>query len=98
MPISNRPQQAHARPDPLAADRHARATHDSVDLPQNPTRCTKRRLSTSWSPQNPIVVKPGLLPKKREKDPTWRSQATYTTAEVVQLITDPRIPVERRVR
>ena len=38
------------------------------------------------------------MPKKRDKDPIWRSQATYTTAEVVQLITDPRIPVERRVR
>jgi integrase len=47
---------------------------------------------------NPVIVKPGVLPKKRDKDPTWRSLATYTTTEVMQLITDPRIPVERRVR
>jgi integrase len=47
---------------------------------------------------NPIRAKPGDLPKKRDKDPTWRSQATYVTREVEQLISDPRIPVERRVQ
>jgi integrase len=47
---------------------------------------------------NPIKAKPGDLPKKRDKDPTWRSQATYTVSEVKQLISDASIPVERRVQ
>lgn len=47
---------------------------------------------------NPVVVKPRELPKKRDKDPEWRSQATYATREVEQLISDTRIPVERRVQ
>lgn len=47
---------------------------------------------------NPVVVKPGELPKKRDKDPEWRSQATYAVCEVERLISDPAIPVERRVQ
>jgi len=31
---------------------------------------------------NPVVVKAGELPKKRDKEPEWRSQATYTVREV----------------
>jgi len=37
------------------------------------------------------------LPKKRDHDPEWRSQATYTINEVERLISDTLIPVERRV-
>src|ERR1700733_14236816 len=40
----------------------------------------------------------GELPAKVDKDPEWRTSATYTTREVEQLISDPRIPVERRVQ
>lgn len=47
---------------------------------------------------NPVMFKPGELPKKQDKDPTWRSQATYTVNEVERLISDARIPVERRVQ
>jgi hypothetical protein len=47
---------------------------------------------------NPIKLKPGELPKKRDKDPTWRSQATYTVHEVERLISDSAIPVKRRVQ
>lgn len=48
-------------------------------------------------PINPCVLKPGELPSKVDKDSEWRGEATYTTHEVEQLISDTRIPVERRV-
>lgn len=47
-------------------------------------------------PANPCVVKKKDLPKKKDKDPAWRKGAVYTRAEVEQLISDPRIPEERR--
>ena len=43
-------------------------------------------------------TKPGDLPKQRDQDPTWRSQATFTVGEVERLISDPAIPVERRIQ
>jgi integrase len=47
---------------------------------------------------NPCKLRRGRdLPKKRDADPEWRSQATYTIREVEQLISDPRIPPARRV-
>lgn len=46
---------------------------------------------------NPIVVARGVLPKVKDKDPTWRSTAVFTAAEVEQLISDERIAVHRRV-
>lgn len=48
--------------------------------------------------ENPVKVKPGELPKKHDADPEWRSQATYARSEVVRLVSDPIIPVERRVQ
>lgn len=38
------------------------------------------------------------LPKRRDVDPEWRSQATYTPYEIVRLIADPVIPVDSRVQ
>ena len=46
---------------------------------------------------NPVKVKRGELPRKIDKDPEWRMLATFTTDEVERLISDERIPVERRV-
>jgi integrase len=37
------------------------------------------------------------LPKKVDKNPTWRSEAIYTRDEAEQLISDPRILADRRV-
>jgi integrase len=47
---------------------------------------------------NPCQLKHGELPAKVDADPEWRLLATYTTREIEQLITDARIPVERRVQ
>lgn len=47
---------------------------------------------------NPSKLKPGELPEKRDKDPGWRSQATVTVHEVERPISDPVIPVGRRVQ
>lgn len=47
---------------------------------------------------NPVKLKPGELPKKIDKDRNWRAQASFTTGEVERLISDPAIPVERRVQ
>ena len=47
---------------------------------------------------NPVKLKRGELPKKQDADPEWRSRATYTVREVERLISDARIPPERRVQ
>jgi integrase len=46
---------------------------------------------------NPCVLRKGELPKKVDKDPLWRSQAIFTRSELEQLISDPRIAIERRI-
>lgn len=46
---------------------------------------------------NPVDLDPGEMPEKVDADPTWRSQATFTVREVERLISDERIPIERRV-
>lgn len=48
-------------------------------------------------PSNPIVLERGTLPKKADKDPTWRADAIYTRDEVEMLISDERILADRRV-
>jgi integrase len=45
----------------------------------------------------PCMVSRGVLPKKVDKDPNWRNGAIYTREEVEQLISDSRIPEDRRV-
>ena len=45
----------------------------------------------------PCVLPKGVLPKKVDKDPEWRAQAIYTRDEVERLISDSRIPEDRRV-
>ncbi len=46
---------------------------------------------------NPCKLRRGELPKKRDADPTWRSQAVFTRAEVEALLSDERVPEDRRV-
>lgn len=48
-------------------------------------------------PSNPVLYERGVLPKKADKDPTWRHEAIYTRAEVEQLISDERLLEDRRV-
>lgn len=47
---------------------------------------------------NPCELKAGDLPGKTDADPEWREAATYTVQEVRLLISDPRVPHERRVQ
>lgn len=44
-----------------------------------------------------LEVRLGELPKKRDKNPAWRSQATFTHGELHQLFTDERNPFDRRM-
>ena len=46
---------------------------------------------------SPCLLKKGELPKKMDKDPTWRSGAVFTRSELEQLLSDDRIPLDRRV-
>lgn len=46
---------------------------------------------------SPCMLPRGTLPKKVDKDPNWRHGAIYTREEVEQLISDARIPEDRRV-
>ena len=45
---------------------------------------------------SPCVLKRGDLPKKVDADPAWRPTAIFTRAEVEGLISDARIPEDRR--
>jgi integrase len=46
---------------------------------------------------NPCALKKGYLPKKRDKDPTFRPLAKFTHEEVERFLSDPRIPEDRHV-
>lgn len=46
---------------------------------------------------NPCSLKRKDLPKLRDRDPEWRAEATYSVREVERLISDPAIPMQRRV-
>lgn len=39
----------------------------------------------------------GIVPKKRDADPSWRATAIYTATELAMLLTDARVPGDRRV-
>jgi integrase len=44
-----------------------------------------------------LRVRRGELPPKKDKNPRWRALAIFTRDEVEQLISDERIPLQRRV-
>ena len=46
---------------------------------------------------NPCVLPAGVLPKKVDKNPLFRRDASFSEAELVKLITNEAIPVDRRV-
>jgi integrase len=46
---------------------------------------------------NPVIFERGVLPKKADKDPTWRHQAIYTRDEIELLISDERLLPDRRI-
>lgn len=46
--------------------------------------------------RNPCEVKRSDLPAKKDKNPAWRATAVYARSEVETLISDTRIPVDRR--
>ncbi len=57
----------------------------------------KRALKEELIAVNPVQMERGILPKKVDKDPTWRHEAIYTRTEAEQLLSDPRILADRRV-
>jgi hypothetical protein len=44
-----------------------------------------------------LTTRKGELPAKRDRDPAWRSTAVYSRDEAERLISDDRIPLDRRV-
>ncbi len=46
---------------------------------------------------NPCELPRDALPKRRDKDATWRASAVLVASEVERLISDERIPEDRRV-
>lgn len=46
---------------------------------------------------NPCELKKGELPKKRDKDPSWRAGAVFSREEAELLLSSPKIPLDRRV-
>lgn len=55
-------------------------------------------VADEFIPASPAVLKRGDLPPMADADPEWRETAVFTRDEVERLISDPRIPEERRVR
>lgn len=43
-----------------------------------------------------LKTRKGELPRKKDADPEWRSSAVYSRAEAERLLTDARIPADRR--
>ena len=48
-------------------------------------------------PANPFTAVKGRLPAIADKDPTAREGWHFDHAEIVQLLTDPRVPADRRI-
>lgn len=46
---------------------------------------------------SPCKLRRGDLPKKKDKDPTWRATAVFNRDELVMLVSSPEIPFDRRV-
>src|SRR5262249_38505465 len=46
---------------------------------------------------NPCSLQRGDLPKKVDKGPSWRATAVFSRTEVEAIISDERIPLDRRV-
>lgn len=46
---------------------------------------------------SPCVLPKGILPPKVDKDPEWRAGAIYTRKEIIVLVSDKRIPVDRHI-
>jgi len=46
---------------------------------------------------NPVVLQRGVLPRKVDKDPSWRKGAVFTKDEVEALLSSDKIPFHRRV-
>lgn len=59
--------------------------------------CMTEAVVEELIPATPCVLLPGDLPAKRDADPGWRSGATFTAEEIERLISDERIPEDRRV-
>jgi hypothetical protein len=47
--------------------------------------------------RNPVILKKADLPAKVDKDPTWRPERCSARAEVAALLSDDRVPEDRRV-
>lgn len=56
----------------------------------------ERALAVELSDANPCAVHKNALPKKIDKDPSWRSGAIFTREEVEQILAAPSIPADRR--
>ena len=57
----------------------------------------KRAVKDEAITTNPVMMERGTLPKKVDKDPTWRAEAIYTRDEGELMISDERILWDRRV-
>ncbi len=59
--------------------------------------CLEAAVAEELLEANPCVLRPGDLPARVDADPEWRDTAVFTHAEIEALISDERIPEDRRV-
>jgi integrase len=58
--------------------------------------CLRAAVAEGLIAANPVVLLPDDLPAKADADPEWRASAVFTRGEVETLISDERIPADRR--
>ena len=59
--------------------------------------CLTEAVVEDLIPSSPCVLLPGDLPPVQDADPTWRSSAVFARDELEMLISDERVPPDRRV-
>jgi integrase len=58
--------------------------------------CLRAAVAEGLIAANPVVLLPDDLPAKADADPEWRASAVFTRGELETLISDERIPADRR--
>ncbi len=55
------------------------------------------KAAKKFLPINPCDLAEADLPQNVDEDPAWRRTAVFSAGEMTMLLSDPRIPVDRRV-
>jgi integrase len=91
MPAHTGGKRARVRPGRVLAPRSVRSIFATL------VQVYRHAVAEHLVESSPCVLLPGELPRKKDRDPEFRRGAIFARGEVEQLISDPRIPLDRRV-